>query len=191
MNIAAVNYNDMVNSVDGTAISVWVCGCPHRCKGCHNPELFEYENKNAFFKVDSTRDTMEFWSIYLKEYFDKNEIDRHLSILGGEPLAPYNQLFTHNLIFLTHTFFPNKKIYLWTGYSLEELKKRYKDSPEMMESLSYVSLIITDRFDINKRDITLPLRGSSNQRIWRPYVKKIFNKEIVKFKEVTDEFVSN
>jgi anaerobic ribonucleoside-triphosphate reductase activating protein len=191
MNVAAVNYNDMVNSVDGTAISVWVCGCPHKCKGCHNPELFDYENKNAMFKVETIKDMMYFFSVYLRDYFNKNGIERHLSILGGEPLSPNNELFTQNLIFLIHTFFPNKKIYLWTGYSLEELKNRYKDSPDMMKTLSYVSLMITDRFDINKRDITLPLRGSSNQRIWRPYSKKIFNKEIVKFKEVTNEFVSN
>ena len=46
MRIAAVNNDDAVNSVDGPAISLWVCGCSHHCPGCHNPELWDFKPDN-------------------------------------------------------------------------------------------------------------------------------------------------
>ena len=63
------------------------------------------------------------------------------------------------------------------------------NEPYEIDFLSYVTYLITDRFDIKKRDVTLPLRGSSNQRIWEPYkTKRLFGKENIKFRNVTDQF---
>jgi anaerobic ribonucleoside-triphosphate reductase activating protein len=191
MRVAAINYDDAVNSVDGPAISLWVCGCPHHCKGCHNEGLWDFKPKDYHSEIRSAIDEGMFWIKYLKPYLEDTDIKKNLAILGGEPLDPHNEIFVRNIIFYTHTFFPDRKIILWTGYSKEELENRYKSFPYGMEYLSYVTYLITDRFDIKKRDITLPLRGSSNQRIWSPYKKKnLFGEEIIKFKEVTDQFPS-
>ena len=190
MRIAAVNNDDTVNSVDGPAISLWVYGCPHHCQGCHNPELWDFKPDNFLYEVRNTNDEGKFWVEYLKPLLEDTGIKKNLSILGGEPLDPRNQLFISNIIFYVHNFFPDRKILLWTGYSLEEIKKMFK-KPYENDFLSYITYLITDRFDIEKRDITLPLRGSSNQRIWKPYkTKTLFGKEIIKFKNVTDQFPS-
>ena len=190
MRIAAVNNDDTVNSVDGPSISLWVYGCPHHCQGCHNPELWDFKPDNFLYEVRNTNDEGKFWVEYLKPLLEDTGIKKNLSILGGEPLDPRNQLFVSNIIFYVHNFFPDRKILLWTGYSLEEIKKMFK-KPYENDFLSYITYLITDRFDIEKRDITLPLRGSSNQRIWKPYkTKTLFGKEIIKFKNVTDQFPS-
>ena len=188
MRIAAVNNDDTVNSVDGPAISLWVCGCPHHCQGCHNPELWDFKPDNFLYEVRNTIDEEVFWTKYLKPLLEDIDIKKNLAILGGEPLAPNNRLFVSNIILYVHKFFPDRKILLWSGYSLEEIEKIF-DKPYEIDFLSYVTYLITDRFDIKKRDVTLPLRGSSNQRIWEPYkTKSLFGKENIKFRNVTDQF---
>ena len=188
MRIAAVNNDDTVNSVDGPAISLWVCGCPHHCQGCHNPELWDFKPDNFLYEVKNTIDEEVFWTKYLKPLLEDIDIKKNLAILGGEPLAPSNRLFVSNIILYVHKFFPDRKILLWSGYSLEEIEKIFNKSYEI-DFLSYVTYLITDRFDIKKRDVTLPLRGSSNQRIWEPYkTKSLFGKENIKFRNVTDQF---
>ena len=188
MRIAAVNNDDTVNSVDGPAISLWVCGCPHHCQGCHNPELWDFKPDNFLYEVRNTIDEEVFWTKYLKPLLEDIDIKKNLAILGGEPLAPNNRLFVSNIILYVHKFFPDRKILLWSGYSLEEIEKIF-NKPYEIDFLSYVTYLITDRFDIKKRDVTLPLRGSSNQRIWEPYkTKSLFGKENIKFRNVTDQF---
>ena len=188
MRIAAVNNDDTVNSVDGPAISLWVCGCPHHCQGCHNPELWDFKPDNFLYEVRNTNDEEVFWNKYFKPLLEDIDIKKNLAILGGEPLAPNNRLFVSNIILYVHKFFPDRKILLWSGYSLEEIEKMF-NKPYEIDFLSYVTYLITDRFDIKKRDVTLPLRGSSNQRIWEPYkTKSLFGKENIKFRNVTDQF---
>lgn len=188
MRIAAVNNDDTVNSVDGPAISLWVCGCPHHCQGCHNPELWDFKPDNFLYEVRNTNDEEIFWNKYLKPLLEDIDIKKNLAILGGEPLAPNNRLFVSNIILYVHKFFPDRKILLWSGYSLEEIENMFNE-PYEIDFLSYVTYLITDRFDIKKRDVTLPLRGSSNQRIWEPYkTKSLFGKENIKFRNVTDQF---
>lgn len=188
MRIAAVNNDDTVNSVDGPAISLWVCGCPHHCQGCHNPELWDFKPDNFIYEVRNTIDEEVFWTKYLKPLLEDIDIKKNLAILGGEPLAPSNRLFVSNIILYVHKFFPDRKILLWSGYSLEEIENMFNE-PYEIDFLSYVTYLITDRFDIKKRDVTLPLRGSSNQRIWEPYkTKSLFGKENIKFRNVTDQF---
>ena len=188
MRIAAVNNDDTVNSVDGPAISLWVCGCPYHCQGCHNPELWHFKPDNFLYEVRNTNDEEVFWNKYLKPLLEDIDIKKNLAILGGEPLAPNNRLFVSNIILYVHKFFPDRKILLWSGYSLEEIENMFNE-PYEIDFLSYVTYLITDRFDIKKRDVTLPLRGSSNQRIWKPYkTKSLFGKENIKFRNVTDQF---
>lgn len=101
----------------------------------------------------------------------KNGIQRNLSILGGEPLCKENREFVATLIIAAKQKYPTIKVFVWTGYELDELLAEKDESIETI--LDNAELLITGRFILAERDITLPLRGSRNQKILRKGV--IFN----------------
>lgn len=84
--------------------------------------------------------------------------------MGGEPLCPENIFLVDMIILEVKKLYPDIKIYLWTGYTYEELLERL-DEPKIEKILDNIDYLIDGRFEIEKRDITLPMRGSSNQRI--------------------------
>lgn len=150
MKINTIKLNDIVNSDEGINISVFTQYCPHHCKGCFNKETWPleggYEYNNEIYQ-------------YICENINKNGIKRNLSLLGGEPLATSN---IDGVIDLCKRFkhdFPDKHIYLWTGYVLEELSEKQK------EVLCYLDVLIDGKFVEELKDITLRLRGSKNQRV--------------------------
>ena len=109
------------------------------------------------------------WDFNSGEYFDKQAKDKlyeyisdehvkGLSILGGEPLQQGEELL--NLLKEIKIKFPNKRIWLWTGYYLNELNDLQK------EIISYCDRVIDGRFDNNLKNYNLKLRGSSNQSIY-------------------------
>ena len=148
---AAINKNDFING-EGVCVSFWVQGCPHHCKGCHNPEQWDF-NSGQYKDND----------IIVEEIINAitaNDIQRNFSVLGGEPFAPQNIIDVCEIIFKVKQRFPNIKIYVWSGYTLEELRKMY--SPKILDN---IDVLIDGRFVLEERDITLKLRGSKNQRI--------------------------
>ena len=94
---------------------------------------------------------------------NKNGVMRTLSILGGEPLANENLAAVIALIGWCKQDFPDLKVYVWTGYTIEELEAR--DDADVKAVLRNITCLIDGRYEQDKRDTTLPLRGSSNQRI--------------------------
>lgn len=149
MRIAGINKNDMANCDDGICVSVWMQGCPHHCKGCHNPETWDF---NGGKEVDR----QQFVETVI-ESIDKNGIMRHLSILGGEPLAPQNIEDTLYIVNCVRNKFPKIKIYLWTGYILENFNNE--------QVLKNIDVLIDGPFILEKRDLTNKLKGSTNQRV--------------------------
>lgn len=148
---AAINKNDFING-EGVCVSLWVQGCPHHCKGCHNPEQWDF-NGGQYKDND----------ILVEEIIDAitaNGIQRNFSVLGGEPFAPQNMPDVYEIIFKVKQKFPNIKVYVWSGYTLEELQEMYL--PQLLDN---VDVLIDGRFVLAERDITLKLRGSKNQRI--------------------------
>lgn len=145
--LAGVTPNDVING-EGVSVSVWLQGCPHRCKGCHNPEAWDFEGGTLY-----NQDMLTFEILKLIE---ANGIQRNLSILGGEPLCPENKDFVKLLTKIVKNVYPHIKIFCWTGYNIEEIDKEY---------LKNIDILIDGKFEQDKRDITLKLRGSSNQRI--------------------------
>jgi anaerobic ribonucleoside-triphosphate reductase activating protein len=91
-----------------------------------------------------------------------NGIIRNFSLLGGEPLVDYNLPLSRHLVQLVKENSPQSKIYLWTGYLLEDLDKENEDIKYILNNLD---VLIDGPFQMDLRDITLPLRGSSNQRV--------------------------
>ena len=143
-------YKNDTTAGKGINVSVYLQGCPHKCPGCFNPETWDPQEGFLFSK-----DTM-------KEILDAigaNGIQRNLSILGGEPLAPWNLELTEYIVNTVRLHYPNIKIYLWTGYILEELDEKQK------LILLYLDYLIDGPYIEAERDITLQMRGSKNQRI--------------------------
>lgn len=91
--------------------------------------------------------------------------------MGGEPLCPENQFLTLMVVNEIKEKLPDVKIYLWTGYTIEELLMNNPNFAKIQQILSKCEMIVDGRFEEDKRDITLFMRGSSNQKLI--YVKDI------------------
>lgn len=162
MKYADLKYNDIANG-PGIRVSFWVQGCPHKCYNCQNPETWNFDGGKEF-----TNKTLQ----EIKEAILANGIQRNLSILGGEPLCPDNQFLTALVIKEIKETYPSISIYLWTGYTIEELTSLRKIQNHLDYILNNINVLIDGRYEDDKRDITLELRGSSNQRIF-DFTKKI------------------
>lgn len=151
---AAIKKNDIVDG-EGVCVSFWVQGCPHHCPGCHNPETWDFA-KGKTATIDEITDE-------IIAAIGANGVHRNFSILGGEPMAPQNSALTMKVIQKIRLKYPHIKIFLWSGYTLEELKSI--KSIYIGAILRDIDVLIDGRFEQDKRDLTLHLRGSSNQRI--------------------------
>lgn len=162
MNFAYINENDIVDSDEGLCVSLWFRGCEWKCAGCHNPELWSFEGINFEEERGGIVPNDEVINL-LKDKLSKNGIRRNLSILGGEPLHPKNREDCLYILKEIKKSFPDNKIILWTGYTYEDLvKEKNKDIKDIFKLLD---VLIDGPFILEKRDTTLRLRGSSNQRI--------------------------
>ena len=151
--IAGIYWDDTA-AAPGISLSVYFSGCHFHCPGCHNPEAQDFN-----FGNDLTPALI--CEILMK--LRKNNVNRSLSILGGEPLCPENRKAVYDLINICRQVYPKIKIYLWTGYTIEEL---FEENDETINKIfKNINCLIDGRYEQDKRDITLPLRGSSNQRI--------------------------
>lgn len=147
MRYAEIIKDDMVNG-EGICVSFWTQGCPHHCPGCHNPHTWSFcGGHEARPKVLIAK---------VLNMIEANGIQRNLSILGGEPLCKENVAFIRRLLAAAKEKYPNIKTYVWTGYLLEDL------NPEWLDN---IDVLIDGKFEQDKRDISLKLRGSSNQRV--------------------------
>ena len=153
MRYAGINYNDMC-AAPGVSVTLFTQGCPHHCEGCHNPETWDFNGGNEF-----TSEVLRKIVVGLT----KNGIKRSFCIMGGEPLCEQNTLLTLMTIQYVKQHLPEVKIYLWTGYYYEELLK--SPDPKIPLILKEVDVLIDGPFINSLRDITLKMRGSSNQNI--------------------------
>lgn len=155
MRYAGLIENDFAAG-DGVCVSFWVQGCPHHCPGCHNPETWDFEAgkqlpENILDKID--------------EAILANGIKRNLAILGGEPLCFENISLVFSILYHIRFKFPGITIYLWTGYTLEELKQLDYYEIAIKPTIDLTNVLIDGPYIEEQRDITLPMRGSRNQRI--------------------------
>ncbi len=151
--IAGIYWDDTA-AAPGISLSVYFSGCHFHCPGCHNPEAQNF-NYGEDFDITIIRTIVE--------KLNKNGVMRTLSILGGEPLCDENLSDVLRLIEWCKLDYPDLKIYIWTGYTIEELRER--NNKEVNLILQNTTCLIDGRYEQDKRDITLPLRGSSNQRV--------------------------
>ena len=160
MRIAGLVKNDIVDSDDGIAVALYFQGCPHHCKGCHNPETWDFNGGMEIDREELIKTVMD--------SLTENGIKRSLSILGGEPLAPQNINNTIYILSKIREQFKDIKILLWTGYSFKDIKK----DKQQKKILKLVNKIIDGKYIETLRDTTLKLRGSSNQNIINWFLTK-------------------
>lgn len=153
MRYSGLIKNDL-SAAPGVSVTFFTQGCPHRCLGCHNPETWEFDGGKEF-----TPQVLE--EIY--SALGANGIQRSFCIMGGEPLCQENQFLTMLVLKEVRAKFPKVKVYLWTGYTLEELEK--PANTRIAQILEMVDVLVDGPYIEDLRDTTLPLRGSSNQRI--------------------------
>lgn len=153
MNYAGLIKNDF-NAAPGVSVSFFVQGCPHKCKGCHNPETWNFNGGKEF-----TPKVLD----EIISALTANGITRSLAIMGGEPLCQENSFLTFLVIQHIKEKLPDIKVYLWTGYYYEDLIKM--NDNRVNQILDSVDVLIDGPYIESLRDITLPLRGSSNQSI--------------------------
>ena len=111
MKYAGINKNDCLNG-EGFCVSLFVQGCPHHCKGCFNPETWSFDG-GEYFSPDVQNNIITM--------IQANNFIRNFSVLGGEPLCDENLTEVDKIITTVKEHYPNIKIFVWTGYTLEEL----------------------------------------------------------------------
>lgn len=152
MRIAGINKNDVVNG-EGICVALFTQGCPFHCKGCFNPETWDYDGGKEVPISDLISN--------IEAAIAANGVPRNFSILGGEPLIERNLEELKILLSTIKKDFPHITIFLWTGFTIEELTSAQK------EVTQYIDVLIDGQYNEKLRDVSLHLRGSSNQRIFR------------------------
>lgn len=150
MNYETLRKYDVANG-EGIRTTIFCTGCEHYCKGCFNEELWSFDSGKLF-----TLETMN----TLMEYLSNDNVIG-MNILGGEPMHPKNIEIITGIVKGAKRMYPNKSIWVWSGYKLEDLAKR-NDTKEI---LNLIDVLIDGKFEIEKRNINLKYRGSSNQRV--------------------------
>ena len=141
-----------INNGPGCRVTLWIPGCNRHCPGCHTPWTHDY-NQGEEFTVDTYNE--------LLSYLNKPYI-AGLTISGGDPLMQDEDVLI-DLLQLVHDLKdvlpPDKTIWIYTGYYIDELNELQKDI------LSYCDYVVEGPFDLSKRNTTIAFRGSSNQKI--------------------------
>lgn len=143
-----------ITAAPGICVSFFTQGCPHHCPGCHNPETWGFDGGKEF-----TNDTLK----EIISALTAQNIHRDLCIMGGEPLCDENAFLTRLVIQEVKKHVPGAKIYIWSGYTYEQLKAR--SNPHILDSLRLADVLIDGPYIEAERDITLEMRGSHNQRV--------------------------
>ena len=162
MNYASIRTCDIANG-EGVRVTLFVSGCTHRCKGCFNPDQWDFDYGELFTREVEDRILKALEPSYIAG----------LSILGGEPMEPANQRalvpFLRRFEDMRRKAGDKKTLWVYTGCLLEDLK-----GPESRwhtevtdEFLKMIDVLVDGPFVEELKDISLQFRGSSNQRILR------------------------
>ncbi len=158
-----ITKDDMLNGA-GLRVVLWLSGCGHNCPGCQNPIT---HNPNGGLLFDEAAKE-EIYQELRKSYVSG------ITFSGGDPLHPLNVNEVHSLIDEISELYPDKNIWLYTGYLFESLKG--------LDFLEKIDVLIDGRFELENLDLNAHWVGSSNQRVID--VKKSLKEgEIVLFKE--------
>lgn len=149
MNFMEIKKSDIANG-PGVRVSLFVSGCTHHCKGCFNPDTWDFCAGKPFdLAVEN-----ELLSLLGRDYI------AGLTLLGGEPMEPENRVALLPFLKKVKEMFPGKNIWCYSGYTFEELC-----GSGAKDILNLIDVLVDGEFVLEKKDIRLAFRGSSNQRI--------------------------
>lgn len=166
MNYHNLTYPDMLNG-DGLRVVLWLSGCSHHCYNCQNSQTWE-PNSGVLFDENSK---IELFNELEKDYISG------LTLTGGDPLYENNLEDVLSLIEEIRVSLPEKSIWIYTGYTWEELfstsySKDFicttttdRNAIYRQQIIKNVDVLVDGRYIDSQRDITLKWRGSSNQRV--------------------------
>ena len=156
MNYAAIKNCDIANG-PGVRVSLFVCGCTHHCKGCFNDIAWDFNYGKPF-----TQQTVD----EILEMLRPDHI-KGITLLGGEPFEPQNQPALLDLVRQIRNKYPDKSIWAFTGYLFDKdiLARKLGPWEITKEFISYLDVLVDGPFILEKKDLSLRFRGSSNQRL--------------------------
>ncbi len=158
MNYATIKWTDIANG-EGIRISLFVSGCTHRCKNCFNKVAWDFEYGEVFNEETQEKILKELSKGYISG----------LSLLGGEPLEPQNQEVLYPFIQKVRTLYPDKNIWCYTGFVLDEktgiLQEQEKNTIWTRDLISMFDVLVDGPFVEELKNIRLKFRGSANQRV--------------------------
>lgn len=157
MNYSEIKYYDIANGL-GVRTSLFVSGCRNHCKGCFQPETWDFSNGKIFTKEveDEILQSLD------------HEYVKGITLLGGDPFEPENQKVLLPFLKRMKENYPNKDLWAYTGYVLESDliedtgKSHTEDTIPMLQLLD---VLVDGPFVEEKKDITLKFKGSRNQRV--------------------------
>ena len=155
MHYCKIKTDDIANG-PGVRVSLYVSGCPHRCKGCFNPETWDYNAGKPFTEKE------------IQKIIDslKPEYISGLSLLGGEPLAEQNRKEVALLVQKVKELFPDKTVWCWTGFLYEDLLSEKVKDKNLSYLLDTLNVLIDGPFIENQKDLSLHYCGSKNQKVY-------------------------
>lgn len=156
MYYSAIKYTDIANGL-GVRTVLFVSGCRNRCKGCFQPETWNFCNGQIFDRKAEDRIIESLQPAYIKG----------LTLLGGDPFEPENQAGLINFVRRVKKECPGKDIWAYTGYLLDrDLVPGGKLHKEVTEELlSYIDVLVDGPFIEEKKSLSLKFKGSANQRV--------------------------
>ena len=154
MNYCGITAPDIANGT-GCRVVLWISGCNHKCKGCHNPETWDYKYGKKF--DEDAKNIIYQW--LSKPYI------KGLTISGGDPLDRSNDelLEILDLCIYVKTNFPDKDIWIYSGFTYEQLLEI--SNTNILNILLQSDYLVDGPFIKELRDLSIPFRGSTNQRI--------------------------
>ena len=152
MNYHDIKHDDMLNG-DGIRVTLFVSGCEHHCKNCQNQKTWSY-NSGIPFDVNAEAEIL---GELRKDYISG------ITFSGGDPLAPKNRQFINTYIHWIRREFPNKTIWLYTGYKFDQLV--FEGNFLAVDTLKNCDVVVDGKYIEELRDVSLKWRGSKNQRV--------------------------
>lgn len=156
MHYGEIKNCDIANG-EGVRVSLFVSGCTNRCEHCFQPQTWDFQYGKPF--TEETADS-------IMEMLKPGYING-LTLLGGEPFEPQNQLALLPFVRRVRDTYPKKDIWAFSGFTLEELMApdAHPHCEATLPLLACIDVLVDGRYVEAKKDITLRFRGSSNQRL--------------------------
>lgn len=154
MNYSAIKNYDIANGL-GVRVTLFVSGCTHHCEGCFNEETWSFSSGKPF--TSKTED--EIIKLLSPDYI------KGLTLLGGEPMEKVNQAALYPFVKRVKEAYPDKNIWCYSGYTLDEITKGRAHTDVTDALLGFIDVLVDGEFKKELYSIALKFRGSSNQRV--------------------------